>query len=285
MAKRKNILELTSDPVFKAFMLSNNTKEYKAKLLHLITGISYEELLSATYVSKEFPVNNKKDKSYRSDIIVDIDRNILNLEMNSSYYHGLFIKNNRYINKIGGDSFDKGEDYLEMEDITQINFDNFNKYRGDKLVYEFSMYEIDTKEIEEEGLKSYHVDLDYLRNKCYNKKELNELEEMLQLFIVKSLDELRGEIYMEPYMREAMQELERISQDEKIIGLYDAEKVDKKIRNTQIKGARMEGKLEGIEEGMIKRQIEIAKQMLEDNMNISDIAKYTKLSIDEIEKL
>ncbi len=158
MAKRKNILELTSDVVFKAFMLSDNTKEYKAKLIHLITGISYEELLSATYVSKEFPVNNKKDKSYRSDITVDISKNILNLEMNSSYYHGLFIKNNRYINKIGGDSFDKGEDYLEMDDITQINFDNFNKYSGDKLVYEFSMYEIDTKEIEEEGLKSYHID-------------------------------------------------------------------------------------------------------------------------------
>lgn len=281
MVKRKNILELTSDVVFKAFMLSDNTKEYKAKLIHLITGISYEKLLHATYVSKEFPVNNKKDKSYRSDIMVDISKNILNLEMNSSYYHGLFIKNNRYINKIGGDSFDKGENYLEMEDITQINFDNFNKYSGDKLVYEFSMYEIDTKEIEEEGLKSYHVDLDYLRKKCYNKEELNELEEMLQLFIVKSFDELRGDIYMEPYMQEVMQELERISQDEKIIGLYDAEKVDKKIRNTQIKSAR----IEGMEEGMAKSQIAIAKQMLEDNMNISDIAKYTKLSVEEIKKL
>lgn len=285
MVENKMFLELTSDPVFKAFMLSDNTKEYKAKLIHLITGLSYEDLLNATYVSKEFPVNNKKDKSYRSDIIVGIAKNILNLEMNSSYYHGLFIKNNRYINKIGGDSFDKGEDYLEMEDITQINFDDFNKYSGGKLVYEFSMYEIDTKEIEEEGLKSYHVDLDYLRNKCYNKEELNELEEMLQLFIVKSVDELRGGIYMEPYMQGTLQELERISQDEKIIGLYDAEKVDKKIRNTQIKGARMEGIEEGMVKGKLESQITIAKQMLEDNMNILDIAKYTNLSIDEIKKL
>ncbi len=281
MVENKMFLELTSDPVFKAFMLSDNTKEYKAKLIHLITGLSYEDLLNATYVSKEFPVNNKKDKSYRSDIIVGITKNILNLEMNSSYYHELFIKNNRYINKIGGDSFDKGEDYLEMEDITQINFDDFNKYSGGKLVYEFSMYEIDTKEIEEEGLKSYHVDLDYLRNKCYNEEELNELEEMLQLFIVKSVDELRGDIYMEPYMQGALQELERISQDEKIIGLYDAEKVDKKIRNTQIKGARMEGIEEGMVKGKLESQIAIAKQMLEDNINILDIAKYTNLSIDE----
>ena len=272
MTKRKNILELTSDVVFKAFMLSDNTKEYKAKLLYLITGISYEELLHATYVSKEFPVNNKKDKRYRSDIVVDIDKHILNCEMNGQYYQGLFIKNNRYINKISGDSFDKGEDYLDIEDINQINIDNFTKYKGNKLVYAFSMYEKDTRELEEEGLKSYHIDLDYLRKKCYNKEELNELEEMLMLFIVKSFDELRGDIYMEPYMQEAMQELERISQDEKIIGLYDAEKVDKKIRNTQIKSARMEG----IEE--------VARNLLKIGIPINQISEATSLPTSKIEK-
>ena len=240
----KNILKRTSDVVFKAFMLSDNTKEYKAKLLNLITEIPYEELLNATYVSKEFPVNNKNDKKYRSDIVVDLDRHILNCEMNDQYYQGLFIKNNRYINKIGGDSFDKGEDYLDIVDIIQINIDNFTKYKGNKLVYEFSMYEKDTRELEEEGLKSYHIDLDYLRKKCYNIEKLNVLEKMLMLFIVESFDELRGGIYMEQYMQDAMEELERISRDEKIIGLYDAEKVDKKIRNTQIKGARMEGRVE-----------------------------------------
>ena len=281
----KNLLELTSDVVFKAFMLSDNTKKYKARLLHLVTGIPYEELLNATYVSKEFPANNKKDKRYRSDIVVDLDRHILNCEMNNQYYQGLFIKNNHYINKISGDSFDKGENYIDMVDITQINIDNFTKYKGNKLVYEFSMYEKDTRELEEEGLKSYHIDLDYLRKKCYNIEKLNVLEKMLMLFIVESFDELRSDIYMEPYMQEAMEELERISRDDKIIGLYDAEKVDKKIRNTQIKGARMEGIEEGIEEGMKKSRVEIACNLLEMGISIEQIHEATSLPIDEIEKL
>lgn len=78
-------------------------------------------------------------------------------------------------------------------------------------------------------------------------------------------------------MEQYMQELERISRDEKNIGLYDAEKVDKKIRNTQIKGARMEGKVES--------QIEIAHNLIKMGMPIHQISEVTSLSIDEIEKL
>jgi predicted transposase/invertase (TIGR01784 family) len=41
----------------------------------------------------------------------------------------------------------------------------------------------------------------------------------------------------------------------------------------------------GIEKGMEKRSIEIACAMLADNMDIEDIAKITKLSVEEICKL
>ena len=58
-------------------------------------------------------------------------------------------------------------------------------------------------------------------------------------------------------MNDAINELERISRDEGIIGLYDAEEIERKVRNTQLKGA----KLEGIEEGKQEEKIEIAKNV------------------------
>ena len=58
------ILELTSDVVFKAFMMSENTKDYKARLISLITGIDEKLLKNAVYRSVEFPISNKKDKIY-----------------------------------------------------------------------------------------------------------------------------------------------------------------------------------------------------------------------------
>ena len=42
---------------------------------------------------------------------------------------------------------------------------------------------------------------------------------------------------------------------------------------------------EGRQEGEIKKQIEIAKNMLKDNLPISTIIKYTGLSKEEVEKL
>ena len=82
-------------------------------------------------------------------------------------------------------------------------------------------------------------------------------------------------------MEEAYETLENISSDEKIIGLYDAEKVEQKILNTRLKGAKQEG----IEQGIQQRNIEVAKLMIKENIDISIIQKITGLSKEEIENL
>ena len=77
-----------------------------------------------------------------------------------------------------------------------------------------------------------------------------------------------------------------------MIGLYDAEKEDEKVRKTQLKGAKNKGiekgKKEGIEQGekngIQKRNIEITKSMLAKNYNLNDISEITGLTIEEIKK-
>ena len=120
-------------------MLSDETKEYKAKLIHLITNLDYDKLLNATYVSKELSVTNKNNKVYNTDIVVEIENNVLNIEMNNSYYKGLFYKNNSYLNKIRSEAYESGDDYLDIEAVIQINIDNFTHYKGNKLIYKFEM--------------------------------------------------------------------------------------------------------------------------------------------------
>ena len=72
-------------------------------------------------------------------------------------------------------------------------------------------------------------------------------------------------------MEEAYEELERISMDKNIIGLYDKEKVEQKILNTKLEGARLEGIEEGRKEGINQRNIEIAKNLLNQNISIDII--------------
>ena len=91
------------------------------------------------------------------------------------------------------------------------------------------------------------------------------------------LESLRsGEI-----MNDLINELERIIMDEKIIGLYDTEAVERKVRNTQIK----EFKLEEIEQGKKEEYLRLAKKFKHLGVSIQDIAEATGLTMDDIEKI
>ena len=152
------------------------------------------------------------------------------------------------------------------------------------------MLEKDTLEEEYEGDSiSYHIDLKKL--KSYNKND--ELKELLEIFVKEDTEELGGSIIME----EAKDELERLSQDENIIGLYDAEIMQEKWEKSIKEEMKEEGLKEGLKEGIKKgieqgikeginqRNIEIAKEMLSKNMNMNLISELTHLSIDEIKNL
>ena len=136
------------------------------------------------------------------------------------------------------------------------------------------MREKDTNEIETDLLKSYHINLPYLKNHCYN--ECNEIEKLCILF-QEDIEKYKIEINEDEIMEEAYETLENISSDEKIIGLYDAEKVEQKILNTRLKGAKQEG----IEQGIIR----VAKNLLSQDVDIDIIMKATALTKEEIEKL
>ena len=263
MKTDSRILELTSDVVFKAFMMSEKTKEYKAKLIHLITGIDEEKLLEAEYVCKEFPANNKKNKVYRSDIVVNVENNILNIEMNKMYYKGLFEKNNTYMNKIRSESFNRGEDYLEIEKVIQINIDNFTHYKGDKIVYKFEMREESTGELECENIESYHIDLEKLREVCYTNSERKELIKILTMFIAKEkseLDSLRSEEYMNDEILSCL--------------IHGRTEIERKVKNTQLKGAKLEGKHE--------KALEIAKNLKIHGASLDEIIEITNLDLEQV---
>ena len=267
MLEKVKILELTSDIVFKSFMLSEDTKEYTARLISLITKIPEKEILkNAVFNNVELPVKNKSDKRYRTDIIITIVKNIINIEMNREYYDGLFSKNNAYISKLYSDQFDVGDSYTNISKIIGINIDNFSKFRGNKFVYKFLPMEIETKEIEEENRESYHLDLEYLRNKCYNNDKLSELEKMCQIFIEEDFEHLENLKKGDDVMTKAVNKLEEISKDDKIIGLYDAEAVDRKVWNSKILYAEIIGTERGMEKGLKKGMKEGMKKGIKEGI-------------------
>ncbi len=265
------ILELTSDTLFKAFMVNERTNTCKARMIHFITGIDEKLLLKANYQSIELPVHHKESKVYKKDVIVRIDKHLLSIEMNRDYYPGLPKKNSQYMKKVARESYESGEIYDDRMMI-QLNFDCYDQYRRNKLIYHFQMMEIDQHFIEDENYKKYNINLDSLKNKCYTNDENEELINILRLFTVKSIEELEA-LRGEDYMDEAIDEIKRLCQDENIIGLYDAEAVATKEMNSRLAYAKQQG-------------MKIAaKNMIEENMDTSVISKITGFTKEQIEKL
>ncbi len=90
-------------------------------------------------------------------------------------------------------------------------------------------------------------------------------------------------------IKEAKNELNKIQQDERereLARLRMKHIMDEKaIKQYANEVGKEEGRREGIKEGERKKQLEIAKELLNLNINISDIIKATGLSKEEIDNL
>ena len=90
-----------------------------------------------------------------------------------------------------------------------------------------------------------------------------------------------------------MEEIKRVNSNPEFREYMSAEEDNRKIENTRLHEAEERGYAEGIEEGLSqgleqglsKGRIESARNMLNDGLDISVIAKYVGLEKETIEKL
>lgn len=150
-----------------------------------ITGLPKANLKKAmTFVDSEHRISSKKI----SDLVVEVKDNVINLEMNNTYYKKLVDRNFEYIAKLKSNLI--GESYNKIRKVIQINFDNFNRYNGDRVVIKFEMR--DEKGIKEGvPLESYHVILPNVKEKYYNENNKDDLIGKLVIFVAERDEELQ----------------------------------------------------------------------------------------------
>ena len=282
-------LELTSDVVFKAFMTSNKTLKYKSYLLSEITKLPREIFMKAEYKTIELNPKHGKSKVYRTDVFIETEENItFILEMNNAKYKDSIIKSFAYSFRAISEKLDSGDKYKKIGKHTLIDFNNFSLDNFNILLDEDGIVSLYTNKLVTDIWKSYRINLVRAKDKCYNEDE-ERIRYLLKIFDQNEIKNIKRGIIMdkdlEDAMMEAVDELERIRMDKKIIGLYDAEKRERMIRNSMIDEAKEEGLKEGMKEGMKKGKIITAKEMFKQKIDINIISKCTGLSIKELNLL
>ena len=285
----KKFFKGTNDHMFKAIFTPKKNryllKEFLKRSLKEVTSLNLDNL---TILSSEVAKNNIMVKGKTLDILAETNGEVLNIELNNSYYLSLHRRNASYIFSKYSEEVKVSETYDKMKTFIQINFTKgLNKEYPALEIYTLKGEKTDKKYID--NLIILEFNLDKIKEDCYNgNKEFNfvaalDLEE-------KELDDIcEGDEYMELFEKE----VKRLNKDQKFTEFMTAEEEADKLEKTLISEARTEGEqigLEkgeklGLEKGEIKKQYEIAKNMLKNKMVPEVISKLTGLSIDQVMEL
>ena len=119
--------------------------------------------------------------------------------------------------------------------------------------------------------------------KCYTKsiESLDEKEKYLYALVEQNISKLE-KLGEDNIMKEYIKEAEEVCFDTGFGELYDKERA---LREQEYNYGLDDGIKEGIAQGSLDKSLEIAKSMLEKNMDIELISELTNLSKEKIEEL
>lgn len=287
--KKGEKIPIVSNTMFNTMINNTKRKKYAAYLISLVLELDYQKVYDGLEFQKEGIDREKEIHQGKTvDFICKIDNEIICIEMNNNLSSTKPLSRNiSYASDLYKAGVNQGTGY-NYNKVIQININNFT-FKGNDETLE--VYYIGNKKGEAftDKLVFFQIYIPNIKKKLYNGEKLSELEKLILVFNENDEENLKrlcgGNEIMEDYVKEAKEASER----DEIIGLYDKEMHLENIRISEIEDARIEGLEQGVKQG-IKRgikqdKIEIAKNMLNDNMDIDIISKYTGLSIKEIEKL
>jgi len=104
------VIPATFDAMFKEVM--KGCPNYLADILYQVTGLNKEMILKHMEIQDtEHGISHILEKRKRSDVIIKVKNNVLNLEMNIEFYKGLYEKNEAYLRRVGSEMIKIGQDY------------------------------------------------------------------------------------------------------------------------------------------------------------------------------
>ena len=289
--KKGQKISILSDTMLKAMFQNENRIKYSAKFLSYFIDVEYEDILNNICLAKnELDKNNENDKGERCDYVALLSDTSLNIEVNNNSSLEVLERNMEYAHRLYSKKIRRGEENYQYTQVIQFNLNNFAFKGNDKIVDIYTVTNDDNIGLSNK-LIFVQIYVPNLRKKWYTKgiKSLSEEEKYILALVEMDLDKLNdlgGENIMDEYVKEA----EEVSFEGGVGEAYDKEWAlrDQGYRDGLSQGkaeGREEGKAEGISEGKNERNIEIAKNLLKNKVDISIIASSTGLTEDEINSL
>ena len=229
----------------------------------------------------------KDDKLGVLDIITELDgKEKCNIEMQLIDKNNIIERMLYYWSKMYTRQIKAGDDYNKLEKTIVILIADFNIKGLEEVEYHSTWKIIETNSVKKLILTDkFELDIIELLKIKGRENEKDQLLDWLIFLENPESERVTRKMEENENLKEAVEKLDRISEDEKMQRIIELR--EKAIRDEH--AIYDKGLDDGIEEGKAKgareKQIEIAKSMLKENMDIEMIIKITGLTKQEIEKL
>ena len=280
---------LCNDVIFKSIF--TGLEFILEKLIYDITGDN--DIKDITLNFNEIPIVRDKEKFKRCDFLIKKDNTIYNIELNSSYYDTLIIKNTSYIFSLFASDTSKGDEYNKDLEVIQININNFTKPNFNKPVLDYKIMNENYGNVYLDSLKIWDLDIVKCKKLYYNERiRKRRYLKWGALFSCDNIEEMRpiiGELLTKRESDIFMEKINKITSDNYIMSEAEALRLDDMFRRSiRREGEEIginKGKILGLAEGKNLGIEETVKNMLKNNDTYEYISKITGKSIKDIMKI
>lgn len=205
---------------------------------------------------------NKEEKEGILDIKLILNQNRkINIEMQNTYQDDWTERSLFYNCRMFTDGFQKGHPYGEIPPCIHVGILNFNQMISPNYYHKVSLMDEKTKEVYSRKFQFHMIELKKLENVKERQKK-KPLYRWAKMIAAQTWEELEQESRGNKYMERALEEMIKISQDEKERYLYLREEMAESDRVSQIESAQRLGRKEGKKEGeLVKLIMLIQKKM------------------------
>lgn len=247
-------------------------------LISYVTKIP-KEIISKNMVvvNNQLPIEKYNNKQMNTDILVEIERNVINLEMNAQKEIGIFEKNAAYYQKLMVEQYKRSADYINIKRVIQINFNDFKYFSDEDIIIKFQMTSENGLYIDPIYGEVYHVNLAILKKLWYNegkKQSLNDFDLKLLMLCASERETLDELAERDESLMNVKKNIEELSDDEDIIGLYDVKKAAEWEKNcTKAYFEELEKDIKKYEEDVKKYEKDVKKYEEDVKKHDEDVKK------------
>ena len=269
----KITVKLTNNYAFQKIF--KNTKIVKGFLMALLDLKEYE--IKKIEITDPFTLGkNNEEKEGILDIKLILNQNRkINIEMQNTYQDDWTERSLFYNCRMFTDGFQKGHPYGELPPCIHVGILSFNQMISPNYYHKISLMDEKTKEIYSRKFQFHMLELKKLEN-VKEKQKRKPLYQWAKLIAAQTWEDLEQESKGNKYMERALEEMIKISQDEKERYLYLREEMAESNRVSQIQSAQRigheKGRVEGKKEGEILKLISLAQKKILKNKTLSQIA-------------